>query len=337
MTADAPRTVRRRFALVALVLPALVVAASLAGQLALLPAAPATVATHWGWTGAADGFGPAWSVPLVTVLLGLGLPALIFAMSAGALRRGDHGATYRVLGGVALGTAVLAGGLGVALLAVQAGSADPARSTLPVLLVPAMLGAASAAGLLGWAVQPHVPWRPTPAAATPVVPVRPGERVVWMQRAALARPGRLALSVVVGVAVILTVILALTGERAATWIAVVVTVVLGASVLANSRFHVRVDPDGLLVTSAAGWPRVHVPLAEIAAAEVVEVAPMAEFGGWGLRWGPDRRFGVVLRAGEGILVRRRDGRSLTVTVDDAATGAGLLSAYAALTAAPRRD
>jgi len=58
------------------------------------------------------------------------------------------------------------------------------------------------------------------------------------------------------------------------------------------------------------------------------VDPMGQFGGWGLRWGP-AGFGVVLRTGEGIEVRRRSGKTLTVTVDDAATGAALLNALVA--------
>ena len=60
--------------------------------------------------------------------------------------------------------------------------------------------------------------------------------------------------------------------------------------------------------------------------EAVQVNPMGEFGGWGLRWAPGGGFGVVLRSGPGIRVRRTGGKVFTVTVDDAATGAALLEA-----------
>lgn len=54
-----------------------------------------------------------------------------------------------------------------------------------------------------------------------------------------------------------------------------------------------------------------------------------EFGGWGLRLSVDRRFGVVLRAGEAIEVTRANGKRFVVTVDDAGTGAALLEALIA--------
>jgi hypothetical protein len=59
------------------------------------------------------------------------------------------------------------------------------------------------------------------------------------------------------------------------------------------------------------------------------VVPLGEFGGFGLRWGPGRRLGIITRGGEALEVQRRDGRTVVVTVDDAATAAGLLMAFAA--------
>ena len=65
--------------------------------------------------------------------------------------------------------------------------------------------------------------------------------------------------------------------------------------------------------------------ASITAVAVVDVAPMAEYGGWGLRFIPGST-GVLMRGGEGIQVTLTSGRTFVVTVDDAATGAGLLKA-----------
>jgi hypothetical protein len=98
-------------------------------------------------------------------------------------------------------------------------------------------------------------------------------------------------------------------------------------------FHVRVDDSGLHVDSVLGIPRFHVPLSDIESAARVEVNPMGEFGGWGLRLSTGRRFGVVLRAGDAIEVLRRSGKRFVVTVDDAATGAALLEALVSRAAA----
>ena len=54
---------------------------------------------------------------------------------------------------------------------------------------------------------------------------------------------------------------------------------MAAVIAATAVFHVRVDETGLTVTSATGFPRFHVPVAEIERVEVVEVSPMGEYGG----------------------------------------------------------
>lgn len=110
---------------------------------------------------------------------------------------------------------------------------------------------------------------------------------------------------------------------------IVVTIVCAAAVVSTLAFHVRVDATGLTVNSIVGLPRVHVPLRDIASVEAVDVNPMGEFGGWGLRWAPGGGFGVVLRSGPGIRVHRTNGKVVTVTVEDAATGAALLGALTA--------
>lgn len=337
MSTDPLTRARRRFMLVALVIPSLLVLVAVVLQIAMLSAAPAVVASHWGVDGTPDGFSPAWTIPVLAVAVGGGIPVLIFATSIGALRRGGGGAASRAVGAVALGTAVLIAASTTAILARHAGVADPAMVTFPPALVLVIALAAIAGGFAGYLVQPaSVPLAAT-AGSTPALDVRRGERVVWLKGVSLSRGGLTVLFAAWLVLAAVTAIVALTtGDAAATGICVGITVLLTVLLTANARYRVRVDHDGLLVRSVAGWPRVRVPLAEITGAEVVQVEPMAEFGGWGLRWGPDGRFGVVLRAGEGLLVRRRDGRSTTVTVDDAETGAALIGAYLALTDRPGR-
>jgi hypothetical protein len=89
---------------------------------------------------------------------------------------------------------------------------------------------------------------------------------------------------------------------------------------------VRADRDGIEARSLLGWPAFRAPIGDIARVEVREIAPFAEWGGWGTRWIPGRGVGIVMRTGEGLVVTRRDGRLFALTVDDAATAAALLTA-----------
>lgn len=191
--------------------------------------------------------------------------------------------------------------------------------------------AAALAGAAGWALQPHEPWRPAATLPAETVALAPGERAVWLQRVSIARSGAIVLISVLVLMIALTVVtVVVSAEPVAMWVMIGATLLVAALVVTTTAFHVRVDDAGLTINSVAGWPRVHVPLRDVESAAVVSVNPMGQFGGWGMRWGP-AGFGVVLRSGEGIEVRRRSGKMLTVTVDDAATGAALLDALVART------
>lgn len=328
-TARHPRSTRR-FTLVALVLPLVVTALAVVVQLLALPHVPDTVAIHWGPGGAPNGFGPAWTFPLLTAVVGFGIPALIAASCLPSLRRGDHGHTYRLMGATALGMSVLMAILGTWSLVAQVGLADPhdAPNILPALLVA--FAASALAGVGGWFLQPHDPWRTSPPAASAALDLAPGEDAVWLQRTSMARSGVIVLGAALALLVVLTIVTArVSPDPVIVWIIVGVTVLMAVLVAMNSAFHVRVDAAGLAVTSVAGWPRLHVPIGDVDSATAVAVNPMGEFGGWGLRWAPGGGFGVVLRTGPGIRVQRRSGRVFTVTVDDAETGAALLNALAA--------
>jgi hypothetical protein len=59
------------------------------------------------------------------------------------------------------------------------------------------------------------------------------------------------------------------------------------------------------------------------------VEAIGTFGGWGLRWAGRGRIGIITRSGPALEVRRHDGSSLVITVDDAAAAAALLTARVA--------
>lgn len=107
--------------------------------------------------------------------------------------------------------------------------------------------------------------------------------------------------------------------------------VIGVPGLALARVRVTVDRWGVTVRpSLAGRPRVRVPLDEVTGASVRELdtaAVLADYGGWGYRVRADRT-GLVLRAGEALVVRRSGGREFAVTVPDARTAAALLNTLA---------
>lgn len=320
----------RRFVLVALVLPILTVGAGVSVMLALADTLPDPVAIHWGADGAADGFGPLWMPVVVLAAVVVGMSALLAATTVPALRRGDTGGGARLLGAVSWSLAAFLTALVTIATAAQSGLTDATDG--PSIWMPLLVAVAAGAvaGVLGFVLQPRVPFVPSPSAAAVPAEIGDGERVVWLQRAVMARGGTVFLAGATALMVVIAVSTWLLGiDPVGQVVIVLATGLIVFAVATNLVFHVRVDDAGLTVTSAAGWPRVRVPLADIESAAVVHVDPMAEFGGWGLRWGPNGRFGVVMRTGEGIEVRRRNGRAFTVTVDDSATGAGLLTALAA--------
>lgn len=329
MTDRAPLAVRR-FVLIALVIPAVLTAVAIVVQLIALPAVPDPIAIHWGAGGEPNGFGPAWLNIVLTAAVGLGVPLLLGLSALAGLRRGDRGATYRLLGAVALATSVLMGVLGTWLFVAQRGlasAADAPSATLPLVV---SFAAALASGLVGWIAQPDEPYQTTPLPEECPIELTADERAVWLQRVQLARAGVIVLLAALALLVVMALVTLFAGgpvEAVVTLVAV--TLVVGAAVVSTLAFHVRVDASGLTVNSVVGIPRVHLPLADIARVETVDVNPMGEFGGWGVRWAPGGGFGVVLRSGPAIRAHRTNGKVFTVTVEDAATGAALLGALAA--------
>lgn len=316
-----------RFRLVAMVLPLLLTVIALVVQLVALPRVPAEIAVHWGVDGRADGFGPAWTSPVLTSVLGIGLPALFALTSLPALRRGDRGHTFRLMGTVSLAVTAFVTVLATGMLVAQVGLADAADAPRVTAAMLIALGAGAVGALVGWFLQPAQ--EPLPTAAVEAQAAALEGDPVWVRTAEVA----LAARVVLGIALILV-----WGVVALMWVSgapVPVIVLMGfvalavtAAVSASTAFHMRVDASGLGVVGLLGWPRVRVRAGDIATVEVVQVSPLGEFGGWGYRFSLGVT-GVVVRAGEGIRVTRRsNGRAFVVTVDDAETGAALLRGYA---------
>jgi hypothetical protein len=316
--------IRFRMAMVAIVLPVALAAIAIAIQLAWLPELPDQIVTHWSFGDRPDSYGPGWTSPVLTALVAV-LPAaiggilLVRLMPAGGPSR-----LQKLLASTVLLMAVLISVIATGTLAIQLPGASGADAgALPVVLAGVVT--ALVVAVAGWFIMP--PSKAVAAQATPAKPVAvaPGERVAWVGVARFALPILLPLIGVVIAALGLTAYLFVT---TGIWGTILIPIVVGVSVLGSAFWHVRADERGLTVRGALGWPLFRVPASEIQSAGALRIDAMGEFAGWGIRFGRGRRVGIVTRSGEALEVQRRDGRALVVTVDDAATAAGVLEAYA---------
>lgn len=332
------RRARTAFLWVGVIVPlALIVLAAIV-VLSWLPDLPDPAAVHWGPDGV-DGFGPRWT-PLV-LLLGLGGgTVLLFALIAFLAHRGSSrnragspmqprwSATARLLGAASLGVAGVLSLVAVVTTSVQRGLQDAADAPDIAAWIPAFLVVLLGLGILGWFLQPAVAFV-TEGSGAPVAPLALAdhERAVWMRSVTVATGGQVVLGISAFIVIAMSVLLLAQGI-AAGWIVAAVALMLVALIATGLAFRVRASATGLRVRSVAGWPRLEIPAADIAAVRAVHVNPFAEFGGWGYRIGTDGRRGFVLREGDALEVTRTDGRVFVVTVDDAATAASVLAAAA---------
>lgn len=306
---------RRGMAIALLLVPGVLVAAALAVQLAFGPALDTTVVTHWGIEGP-DGWGPAWTYPLLVAAVGLGIPALAWAST-------------RAMPGIT-DAAVLTAAIVLWLSAFLAVGAtwwfvdqDADRVGLGAL-VAAVAGLGLAIG--AWLLVPRDPAERTGARTPAPLDAPPGSLAAWTST--VSAPAGLIVLVVV-----LILAVGVGGFASAAGGGPLIVVVLGVALLlvlaTMLRWRVHAGPTGLTVRSMLGWPVFRIPVSQIERVELVDVQAFAEFGGWGLRFapgGPDgrARFGVVVRSGPAIQVIRHGGRAFVVTVPDAADGAAAL-------------
>jgi hypothetical protein len=285
---------------------------------------PEPIASHFGLAGTADGFASRFTMLAVAAMLGTGL-ALMFGLTArqgapraAAVSRFDTGRWFI---GVSWGTAAF---LSVVLYAATAANldlSDAAATTLPGWTFPLGLLAGVVAGAVGGLVAPRTP--PAPADAAPIrpLPLGPTEQVSWSRRISSPWLPLLGGALTAGGLVI--------GVAAQPGAGIVVGV-SGIAVVTLASARVVVDRRGLTVTlGPLGRPRLHVPAEDITAVTVADVTP-AQYGGWGYRVIPGGR-GVIIRSGPALVVTRRSGKQVTVTVDDAETAAGVLAAVTNMT------
>jgi hypothetical protein len=88
--------------------------------------------------------------------------------------------------------------------------------------------------------------------------------------------------------------------------------------LAFVHVAVRVDKDCLEVRCGhIGLPRRRIPLSHVVTADFAPQVTPRQWGGWGYRWRPEKGTAVIVRRGEGVVLRLGDGHTFTITVDNA--------------------
>lgn len=330
MTAPAPATTRHDkvpyrgwTTLLALGVPAAIIATTTGLAMSWRHDLPDPIAVHWGLNGP-DGFGSLTTSIVWPAVAGSVVASLLWALGFFACRQSF---TRRGAAALAVWSTILLSGVSIGGLSVQHGVADArdAGSIDGVILVT-FLVATAAAGI----VTRLIPGDPPLPTGEPVSPTAArlklgrGEDASWVRD--VTSPGYFL--AIVGVVLTIALFGLLGGMW---WFALVLGVTIGLSLVAFLHWTVIVDRDGLTVRSILRRPCFRIPLNEVEMAEVVEVRPLREFGGYGIRGGKGGRMGVVVRKGPALQVHRTGGRVFLVTVDDAATGAALLNTLAGRT------
>ncbi|WIY00644.1 DUF1648 domain-containing protein [Amycolatopsis mongoliensis] len=282
-------------------IPAVVLLAMVVPALVLAPRLPDPIAVHWGWGGAPDGHAPWWLVTAGAAVF-WGVAWVVVARNASAAP-GVYG-----LGGVFLAAHSL--GLWANLDATSWERARPVTWSLALGI--AVTGLVAAA--VGWWLAPGKPPEAALSGTAPSAGLRPGEEAVWS--------GTAHNFVVLAIAPVAAAVAAVFGRVGVWWAGLLVSLVA----LMFSTVRVLVGPAGVRVClGLLGWPRRTLDYDEIAEAGSDRVVPLA-YGGWGWRRRPGRT-AVVVRAGDGLVLRLRSGGTFLVTVDDARTAAGLVNDY----------
>jgi len=317
-----------RILLIAAGLPLLAVAVGVGLTVAWIPQLPQRIAMHWG-LGGADGYADRSTAPLLLAIVGFGLPLLLTALLLVNLRRA-FGVVQKVLAAVSAGVGLMLAVVFTSTVAIQRGLTDASQAPSVVPWVLAGAGVGLVTGVVAWLALPRASRTRADGSSGEPHPARPmtlapGERAVWLGAARFA-PWAIALLIVAVVAVSVVMILScLVLGGGVAWLLLLLPILIVVLALGSLEWKVRVDAAGLHVRSLLGWPRWDIPTAEIASAGTVDVAAVADFGGWGLRWWGNR-VGIITRSGDALEVSRRNNCSFTITLDDASAAAELLSA-----------
>ncbi|MGA5821753.1 DUF1648 domain-containing protein [Kitasatospora sp. NPDC094028] len=282
---------------------------------------PERVATHW------DGRDPDDSMPLLGAALFPAAVWLVVALAVGLTRRFRPRQSRGWAGPVLAGTGVLLTGAQTSIVHANLDRArwqDAAPMGVEVVAIGAAAGLAVLLTVL--ATRRHPGERAEPPAGAPVLPLRPGERVAWLSRA--ANPWLNLAAVLCGLGALGSALAALSGLTGIRWQLVTPFATVAVALWLFASVRVRVSAEGLHVGFGPfGRPGRHWKLAELVSARA-ERRTALQAGGWGYRVN-GLGTTVMVRGGVCLVVRTRRGADFAVSVDDAERGAALLNSLLA--------
>jgi hypothetical protein len=274
---------------------------------------PNPLATHWGFNGEPNGSMP----PIALLLVVTVLYVAIYWSVTRVLARTPYEAPSFIAGLFFLG-ALLAGVVWMAVLANRNQASWESADRVGLIQILIVVGVAGAIGLAGWRLAGGKSSERAPAPeATPVLDVAQPDAAIWSSR------GNGWVLQVAGLAILAAALVFWNGAS-------FVLFLVGLLILAFAEVRATVSHRGVVISLGwLGMPSWTVPMAAISRAEVETVDAMA-YGGWGYRLGPGVR-ALVTRGGEALRLVRPDKPDLVLTVDEAATGAGLINSILGVT------
>lgn len=276
---------------------------------------PDPIAVHWGINGSANGFSSVGSFVAV-ILAVFGSTICLFALLSVAA--GLPQSPSRIMTGAIIYMGFTGASIMLATTAIQRGASQSLGTFLPgwvllgalaLPLIPAII----AGFIVG--TTPIADAAAPPPKDLPHAQLVSGKVQAW-RGSTRARPVTFTS---VEVLVLLSLIPIAFVTRQWSW--VLLAFVLAAGLSLGLAYKIVADERGLIVSSWPGWPSKRIHARQIESADVTEVSPLGDFGGWGFRMGVDGTEGIVTRKGQGIRVSYGQGRALVVTVDKDALGA----------------
>lgn len=316
-------TYRARILVLGLGLPVLLATIGAALMASWAPELPDPIAIHWNGA-TPDGYGPLWGA--IALLLGVTAAFGLFVVAATWKPQpsGRPSGTQKLLVSASNWmAAVLVTGIGGSISA-QRGLGDASQTGGVLAWIALGAGVGVAFGVVAWFLLPKADNSSATAREVGPIGAAPSQRATWTRTVRIAAVAWMNIVGAGTVAIVAVVVLWIAQPRGVAYAAVALAAMVMLA-LFTTMWQVTADTRGLTVRSLLGWPRKHIPTDDIATVQVVQVNPSADFGGWGWRWAPGRRSGIIMRNGAAIEVTRRDGSRFVVTVDDAATGAGVLA------------
>ncbi|MCU1414406.1 MAG: hypothetical protein JWN80_1746 [Microbacteriaceae bacterium] len=311
-----------RLVAVSAVAPLVVAGIGIALMLDWLPQVTGPIVVHWGVSG--HSVGPADAYPILIAAIVVPLVVVLTAILVGSVRAGSPSVQQKFIAVIPLWLSVFLTGSSAALLFLQRGS-HLVDNPAPELLVAFGAGIVIAFG--GWFLLPPAATQSPNRMPVKARTVAAGERVAWLGRtsASLATviPVVALAALLLAAAIVVTFFVSTTGL-----LLLVPAIILGLS-STILEWHVSIDERGLVARGLLGLPRYRVPLDDVANTAVVDINPLADFGGWGLRFGLGKRVGIVLRTGRALEVLRKSAGSLVITMPDATAAAEVLAGLAA--------